>query len=176
MLADVSGILTLRKVINHGNPRWRVSAQINGKRTQRFFNTKAEAQTWLTELRRKSPVEQFWHSLPTIEQQRIMLKYQTWAHDLFRQKEIPNYITLSDAVCRYVAAKKGQDLRTSRLKQMKLYLQQLCINFKGKQCHELSTSMIESWFRKCGWKRSTIDGALAKIGPFFYWCVREKYI
>ena len=105
-----------------------------------------------------------------------MLKYQTWAHDLFRQKEIPNYITLSDAVCRYVAAKKGQDLRTSRLKQMKLYLQQLCINFKGKQCHELSTSMIESWFRKCGWKRSTIDGALAKIGPFFYWCVREKYI
>ena len=63
LLADVSGILTLRKVINHGNPRWRVSAQINGKRTQRFFNTKAEAQTWLTELRRKSPVEQFWQRL-----------------------------------------------------------------------------------------------------------------
>tara|TARA_B100000941_G_C28098191_1_gene346981 strand:+ start:61 stop:468 length:408 start_codon:yes stop_codon:yes gene_type:complete len=114
LLADVSGILTLRKVINHGNPRWRVSAQINGKRTQRFFNTKAEAQTWLTELRRKSPVEQFWHSLPTIEQQRIMLKYQTGAHDLFSQKEIPNYITLSDAVCRYVDAKKGQgDLAAS---------------------------------------------------------------
>ena len=176
MLADVSGILTLRKVINHGNPRWRISAQINGKRTQRFFNTKAEAQTWLTELRRKSPVEQFWHSLPTIEQQRIMLKYQTGALDLFSQKEIPNYITLSDAVCRYVDAKKWQDLRTSSFKQIKRYLQQLCINFKGKQCHEISTSMIEIWFRKCGWKRSTIDGVLAKIGLFFNWCVREKYI
>ena len=36
--------------------------------------------------------------------------------------------------------------------------------------------MIESWLRKCGWKRSTIDGVISKIGPFFNWCVRGKYI
>jgi integrase len=35
--------------------------------------------------------------------------------------------------------------------------------------------MIENWFRGRGWKRSTVDGVIAKIGPFFTWCVREKY-
>ena len=33
--------------------------------------------------------------------------------------------------------------------------------------------MIEGWFRNRGWQRSTIEGVLAKIGPFFNWCVRE---
>ena len=105
-----------------------------------------------------------------------MLKYQAGALDLFSQKQIPNYITLTEAVYRYVDVKKGQDLRISSFNQIKLYLQQLCTNFKGKQCHEISTTMIEGWFRNRGWKRSTIDGVIAKIGPFFNWCVRENYI
>ena len=37
VLADVSEILTLRKVINHANPRWRATAKVNGRRSQRFF-------------------------------------------------------------------------------------------------------------------------------------------
>ena len=105
-----------------------------------------------------------------------MLKYQAGALDLFSQKQIPNYITLTEAVYRYVDVKKGHDLRISSFNQIKLYLQQLCTNFKGKQCHEINTTMIEGWFRNRGWKRSTIDGVIAKIGPFFNWCVRENYI
>ncbi len=35
--------------------------------------------------------------------------------------------------------------------------------------------MIENWFLGNKWQRSTIDGVIAKIGPFFSWCVREGY-
>ena len=51
LLADVSGILTIRKVINHGNPRWCVSSLVDGKRSQRFFKTKEDAHTRATSLR-----------------------------------------------------------------------------------------------------------------------------
>ena len=77
MLADVSGILTLRKVINHGNPRWRATARVNGRRRQRFFRTKEEAQGWLIEAHRQHPCEQFWKALPLAEKQRVMLAYQS---------------------------------------------------------------------------------------------------
>ncbi len=77
MLADVSGILTLRKVINHGNPRWRATARVNGRRRQRFFRTKEEGQGWLIEAHRQHPCEQFWKALPLAEKQRVMLAYQS---------------------------------------------------------------------------------------------------
>jgi len=54
LLADVSGILTIRKVINHGNPRWCVSSLVDGKRSQRFFRTKEDAQNWKGRLRFKA--------------------------------------------------------------------------------------------------------------------------
>ena len=104
-----------------------------------------------------------------------MLNYQSGTLDLFGHDQMPNYITLTEAVCRYVDVKKGQNLRTSSFAQIKLSLRQLSTNFKGKQCHEISTTMIEGWFRNRGWKRSTVDGVIAKIGPFFTWCVQEKY-
>ena len=47
----VSGILAVRKVINHGNPRWCVSSLVDGKRSQRFFRTKEDAHTQATSLR-----------------------------------------------------------------------------------------------------------------------------
>ncbi len=75
VLADVSGILTLRKVINHGNPRWRVSAIVEGKRRQRFFKTKADAQAWGNDIRSLSPCEQFWRSLSNDERRGIMITY-----------------------------------------------------------------------------------------------------
>ena len=43
LLADVSGILTIRKVINHGNPRWCVSSLVDVKRSQRLFRTKEDS-------------------------------------------------------------------------------------------------------------------------------------
>ena len=63
MLADVSGnFVTIRKVINHGNSRWCVSATVEGKRTQRFFRTKVDARIWMTDLNH-DPTDQFWKQL-----------------------------------------------------------------------------------------------------------------
>ena len=37
--------------------------------------------------------------------------------------------------------------------------------------------MIEEWFQSRNWKRSTVDGVIAKkIGPFFSWCIREFFL
>ena len=73
LLADVSGnFVTIRKVINHGNSRWCVSATVEGKRTQRFFRTKVDARTWMSGLIH-DPTDQFWKQLSFQERQLIML-------------------------------------------------------------------------------------------------------
>ena len=173
MLADVSGILTLIKVINHGNPRWRVSAIVEGKRRQRFFKTKADAQAWQDKMCSLSPCEQFWNSLPLLERHKIMLGYQAEPRHIVPQEGVNKSNPLAKAVSRYIEAKEGQGLRPNSLKQIKWNLGLLGKAFKRKQCHEISTTMIEGWFRKRCWQRSTVDGAIAKIGPFFNWCIRE---
>ena len=35
--------------------------------------------------------------------------------------------------------------------------------------------MLEGWFAARNWKRSTIEGVIAKVGPFLNWCIRESY-
>ena len=54
MLADVSGILIIKKAINHGDTRRYVSYLVDGKRSQRFFRTKEDAQNWKGRLRFKT--------------------------------------------------------------------------------------------------------------------------
>ena len=76
LLADVSGnFVTLRKVINHGNPRWCVSAMLDGKRTQRFFRTKSDAHAWMSSLH-QDLTDQFWQGLTVQERQLIMITHQ----------------------------------------------------------------------------------------------------
>jgi len=65
---------------------------------------------------------------------------------------------LSDAAACYVESRKEHGLRTKSFNQIKLHLLHLTEAFKGRHCHEITTSMIEEWFRKRGWKRSTVDG------------------
>jgi integrase len=175
LAADGSGFLTLRKTISHGNSRWQVSFQIDGRRRRRFFKSKAEAQAWLSELRWQSPVEQFWQSLTPIERQGLMLGYQLKALAPLDQGDSPRPVTLAQAVACYVESRNGHGLRPNSFEQIRRSLRQLSAAFTGKHCHEITTSMIEGWFRGRGWKRSTVDGVIAKIGPFFTWCVREKF-
>ena len=173
MLADVSGILTIRKVINHGNSRWRVSTIVGGRRRQRFFKTKADAEDWLSSIRSLSPCDQFWKSLPIIERHKIMLIYkekQSFNAPLLESKQ-PS--TIAEAVTCYLDIKQGQGLRPKSIKQIRWNLSLLNKAFGQMQCDQISTTILEKWFQSRGWKRSTVDGAIAKIGPFFNWCVRE---
>ena len=173
VLADVSEIVTLRKVINHGNPRWRATAQVGGRRRQRFFKTKEQAQGWLSEVRWQQPTEQFWNALPLAEKQRVMLNYQS------RQEKGPEGnikpASLAEAASRYLRVREEQNLRPLTLRQIRWKLNLLAEAFGELPCHELTAAMLEGWFAARNWKRSTIEGVLAKIGPFLNWCIMESY-
>ncbi|MDP7012818.1 MAG: hypothetical protein QF927_02430 [Verrucomicrobiota bacterium] len=173
MLADVSGILTLRKVINHGNPRWRATAKVNGRRRQRFFRTKEEGQGWLIEAHRQHPCEQFWKALPLAEKQRVMLAYQSGENKGAASDLRP--VALAEAASRYLLVRGTQNLRPLTLRQIRWKLKLLVEAFGGLQCHELTAAMLEGWFAARNWKRSTIEGVIAKVGPFLNWCIRESY-
>ena len=165
--------MTLRKVINHGNSRWRVSTIVGGRRRQRFFKTKADAEDWLSSTRSLSPCDQFWKSLPIIERHKIMLIYkekQSFNAPLLESKQ-PS--TIAEAVTCYLDIKEGQGLRLKSIKQIRWNLSLLNKVFGQMQCDQISSTMLEKWFQSRGWKRSTVDGAIAKIGPFFNWCVRD---
>jgi len=43
--------MQLKKVVNHGNVRWRVSSYLEGKRSQRFFPSKRRALDWMSNSR-----------------------------------------------------------------------------------------------------------------------------
>jgi len=164
LAADGSGVLALRKTTSHGNTRWQVSFQIDGRRRRRFFKTKAEAQSWLSELRWQSPVEQFWQSLAPIERQRVMLDYQLRALTPLGQGDAATPFPLSEAAACYVESRKGHGLRPKSFNQIKLHLLHLTEAFKGRHCHEITTSMIEEWFRGRCWKRSPVIGHRPSFG------------
>ena len=171
LLADVSGILTIRKVINHGNPRWCVSSLVDGKRSQRFFRTKEDAQTWITSLR-NDPTEQFWRSLSHSERQMIMISYRS-SHSPARSLKP---VKINEAVSQYLKLKARQSLREPSLMQIRRFLTMLASEYGTLHCYQINASMIEEWFQSRNWKRSTIDGVIAKIGPFFSWCIREFFL
>ena len=54
-------------------------------------------------------------------------------------------------------------------------LNQFASKYGALDTNTITPTHLEQWFAQRKWARSTIDGAIAKIGPFFTWCVREGY-
>ena len=172
--------MRIQKTLNHGNTRWRVTISLHGKRRQRFFTSRDEARAWLNSIEADSTG--FW-SNRTPEEQRDIVS----AFNLASKREVSIYqcmlnspaklnpLSITDAVGRYTKVIKQRSLRPSSLKQIQLHLSQLAGQFSNQLCHKVSSSQLEEWFHTRNWKRSTIDGVLAKIGPFFSWCIRENY-
>jgi len=172
--------MRIQKTLNHGNTRWRVSISLHGKRTQRFFTSRDEARAWLNSIEADSTG--FWCNR-TPEEQRDIVS----AFNLASKRDVSIYqcilnspaklkpLSITDAVGRYAGVIKQRSLRPSSLKQTQLHLSQLARQFSNQMCHKVSSSQLEEWFHTRNWKRSTIDGVLAKIGPFFSWCIRENY-
>jgi site-specific recombinase XerD len=127
----------------------------------------------MSALIKEDPADRFWSRLSCQERHQIM------SQD--RQGESsgsgPNLIStpLEPAIERYLKIKEGQNLQPLTLRQIRWKLGMLQKAFGGSKCHEITTTMMEDWFRVKKWKRSTIDGVMAKIGPFFSWCIRESY-
>jgi len=140
-------------------------------RRQRFFKTKEEAQSWLSQVRWQHPTEQFWQSLPVIEREKIMLSYKSNDNSPQMKPEM-----VSIAVRRYIELKSKLNLRPTTIQQIRWKLGMLDHYFGTYHCHQLTTEMLETWFADREWKRSTIEGVIAKIGPFFNWCKREMII
>ena len=172
--------MRIQKTLNHGNTRWRVTISLHGKRTQRFFTSRDEARAWLNSIEADSTG--FW-SNRTPEEQRDIVS----AFNLASKRGVSIYqcilnspvkltpLSITDAVGSYAKVIKQRSLRPSSLKQTQLHLSQLAGQFSSQMCHNVSSSQLEEWFHTRNWKRSTIDGVLAKIGPFFTWCIRENY-
>jgi hypothetical protein len=170
--------MRIQKTLNHGNTRWRVTISLHGKRRQRFFTSRDEARAWLNSIEADSTG--FW-SNRTPEEQRDIVS----AFNLASKRGVPIYqcilnspvkltpLSITDAVGRYAKVIKQRSLRPSSLKQTQLHLSQLAGQFSSQMCHNVSSSQLEEWFHTRNWKRSTIDGVLAKIGLFFSWLVRE---
>ena len=172
--------MRIQKTLNHGNTRWRVSISLHGKRRQRFFTSRDEARAWLNSIEADS--SGFWCNR-TPEEQRDIVS----AFNLASKRGVSIYqcilnspaklkpLSITDAVGSYAKVIKQRSLRPSSLKQTQLHLSQLAGQFSNQMCHKVASSQLEEWFHSRNWKRSTIDGVLAKIGPFFSWCIRENH-
>jgi site-specific recombinase XerD len=172
--------MQISKTTNHGNVRWRATASLLGKRRQRFFTSRDEARAWLNSI--EADYTGFWLNRTPEEQRDIASAY-----NLASKRGVSIYqcmlnspakltpLSITDTVGRYSEVIKRRSLRPSSLKQTQLHLSQLAREFHDKSCHEVTSGELEQWFHTRNWKRSTIDGVIAKIGPFFTWCVRESY-
>ena len=140
----------------------------------------------MAQVNRLDPLLAFWESLPDDDRRQLSLIHQTGNRlgidmntilqslgNLGRTK--PKSRGLKDAVDHYLNLRASQNLRKSSYAQICLNLNQMVSRFNPIRCDQISSSMIENWFLGNKWQRSTIDGVIAKIGPFFSWCVREGY-
>jgi len=87
--------MQLRKVVNHGNSRWRVSTYVDGERKQRFFVSKELAIQWMQELRSDTRCANFWSSRSPLEQKDIIA-----AFDVAQQRKLTLLKTVLAAKCR----------------------------------------------------------------------------
>jgi integrase len=177
--------MQLKKVVNHGNIRWRVSANVEGKRKQRFFPSRWQALEWIKLLKVDDSCINFWSEISTEEQRDIISAYKLASSkglSLYRcllqspSKFELKPITISAAVLKYEEIIHQKSLRPESLKQTQLFLGYLVGEFGNESVQCVSSSHLEMIFQKRNWQRSTIDGVIAKIGPFFSWLVREGFI
>ena len=177
--------MQIKKVVNHGHTRWRVSTYVAGKRRQRFFASKKLAVEWMKRLRVDEDCGNFWSEISIEEQRDIISAYKLAASkglSVYRcLLQTPPQLDLKplsvlDAILEYKEVIKQRSLRPASLTQTQLHLSQLAEEFGNELAHCVTASLLEKWFQKRNWKRSTIDGVIAKIGPFFSWLVREGHI
>ena len=144
---------------------------LDGKRTQRFFRTKSDAHAWMSSLH-QDLTDQFWQGLTVQERQLIMITHQNGisspAPSLHPRR-------VNDAVHAFLEIKQHQQLRPKTFKQIRCILLLLSKALGELYCHQIEPGMIEEWFRSRQWNRNTIDGVIAKVGPFFSWCIREAF-
>lgn len=176
--------MQLRKVVNHGNIRWRVTTRLNGKRKQRFFESREGARGWIKLLNADDASGGFWGQRTVAERDEIIS-----AFNASRERQVPlleaildwqplvpaKSASVREAVALYLGSLAASSFRSASLKQIKSNLKQLTSELDCTPCREVTSTMMEEWFMKRNWKRSTIDGVIAKVGPFFSWCVREGY-
>jgi len=140
----------------------------------------------MTQVNRLDPLLGFWESLSERDKKQLSLIYETSTRlgielgltlrslanlDLAQKSSK----CLNEAADEYLAFKHTQNLRPSSLNLIKTSLSQMVIRLPKYQCDQITTKMLEDWFSDKKWKRSTVDGVIAKIGPFFSWAVREGW-
>ena len=172
--------MQLRKVVNHGNIRWRVTTRLNGKRKQRFFESREGARGWIKLLNADDASGGFWGQRTVAERDEIIN-----AFNASRERHVPlleaildwqplvqaKSASVREAVALYLGSLAASSFRSASLKQIKSNLKQLASELDCTPCREVTSTIMEEWFMKRNWKRSTIDGVIAKVGPFFSWCV-----
>ena len=57
--------MQLKKVVNHNNTRWRVSAYVERKRAQQFFASKKLALEWMRVVKVNENCDNCWSELST---------------------------------------------------------------------------------------------------------------
>ena len=139
----------------------------------------------MAQVNRLDPLVAFWESLSYDDKRKISLIHQTGNRLGIDMNTILKSLgtlklkiepkSLKEAVDQYLGLRACQNLRSSSLSQIRYNLKNMVSRFHPSKCDEITTTMLEDWFREKEWKRSTIDGVLAKIGPFFNWCIRESY-
>ena len=176
--------MKLSQVVNKGNPRWRVSAYIRGQRRQRFFKSRRKARLWIKSLEADEGCDGFWGQRTNQEQLEIMEAFSASRKQGFSLlKAVSVYegkgrkwpTSVRAAVSTYLTSIENHSYRPTSMKQIQCNLNQLVAELDCTPCQEVTSTMMEEWFAKRNWKRSTIDGVIAKVGPFFTWCVREGY-
>ena len=176
--------MQLRKIVNHGNSRWRVSAYVKGQRSQRFFANKCAALEWMQALKADPSLVEFWCNRATSEQRDIIAAFEVAKQrdlSLLRVVLQTKHGTstaprpLGEIVSIYLASLKTRAFRKNTIKQARSNLNQLASKYGALDTNTITPTHLEHWFAQRKWTRSTIDGVIAKIGPFFTWCVREGY-
>ena len=176
--------MQLRKIVNHGNSRWRVSAYVKGQRSQRFFANKCAALQWMQALKADPSLVEFWCNRATSEQRDIIAAFEVAKQrdlSLLRVVLQTKHGTstaprpLGEIVSIYLASLKTRAFRKNTIKQARSNLNQLASKYGTLDTNTITPTHLEQWFAQRKWTRSTIDGVIAKIGPFFTWCVREGY-
>ena len=118
--------MKLSRVINNGNPRWRVSTYVKGQRRQRFFKSRKKARLWITTLEADVRCDGFWGQRTPSEQLQIMEAFSASSEQGFRLIDAVSFYhgksckvsaSIRDAVTTYLGTIDDKTFRPVSIKK-----------------------------------------------------------
>jgi integrase len=179
--------MKIRKVTNHGKPRWRVAWVENSRETRRFFDSKAVAESYARQIAdQRDTLGHVWIAADADQRTQMVEAWrraQAGGYTLAQACDAAEASlvkgkarTLGELVTAFLKAKEAQGLRPRSLKGLAQSVRTFARGREAVSIDTVTPDDIAAHILRDEWSARTRHGVLVDLGTLFGWAVRMEWL